>query len=65
MIQRFTEDDDGNTSIEFDLEGIDYLIDGLQELRASPVDTVLATPALWTNDDGDPVVGEIRLRRVA
>lgn len=65
MIQKITEDDDGNTAIEFDLEGIDYMIDGLQDLRDSSVGTVLSTPALWENDDGEPVVGEVRLRRVA
>lgn len=74
MIQKFTEDDDGSTAIEFDLEGIDFLIDGLQDLRESPVDTVLSTPALWSNSapwwrfwnrGSEPVVGEIRLRRVA
>lgn len=64
MIQKITEDDDGNTAIEFDLEGIDYMIDGLQDLRASPVGTVLSAPALW-EEDGEPVVGEVRLRRVA
>lgn len=74
MIQKFTEDDDGNTAIEFDLEGIDYMIDGLQDLRDSSIGTVLTTPAVWSvsapwwrfwNRNPEPVVGEILLRRVA
>jgi hypothetical protein len=74
MIQKFTEDDDGSTAIEFDEEGIDYMVDGLMELSESPVGTVLSTPAVWTisapwwkfwNRSPTPVVGVIRLRKVA
>lgn len=73
MIQTILEDDDGNTALEFDLEGIDYFIDGLEVLRQGPVNTVLTTPAVWSvpapwwrfwNRSPEPVVGEIRLRRV-
>lgn len=73
MIQKFTEDDDGNTAIEFDEEGIDFMLAGLMDLAESEVGTVLTTPAVWTNSapwwrfwnrSGDPVVGQIRLRRV-
>lgn len=74
MIQKITEDDDGNTAIELDEEGIDYLIAGLMELAESEVGGLLSTPAIWTipapwwrfwNRKGKPVVGEFRLRRVA
>lgn len=73
MIQTIKEDDDGNTALEFDLEGIDYFMSGLEDLRESPIDTVLSTSAVWTisapwwrlwNRRRDPVVGVIRLRRV-
>jgi hypothetical protein len=74
MIQKIGEDNDGNTSIELDAEGIDYLIDGLMQLAEAEVGGLMATPAVWTvpapwwrfwNRTGDPVVGEFRLRRVA
>lgn len=74
MIQKFTEDDDGSTVIEFDEDGIDNMVDGLMELAENPIGTVLSTPAVWTvpapwwrfwNRQGEPVVGEFRLRRVA
>lgn len=73
MIQTIKEDDDGNTAIEFDEEGIDYLITGLEQLRAEDIGGVMTTPAVWTrkapwwrfwNRKGEPIVGEIRLRRV-
>jgi hypothetical protein len=74
MIQRIVEDDDGNTALEFDEEGLEYLIDGLMALLDKDAGTVLTTPAVWTNDPPwwrfwnrkkEPVVGEVRLRRVA
>lgn len=74
MIQTIKEDDDGNTAIELDEEGIDYLVAGLIELAEGEVGRVLTTPAVWTvsapwwrfwNRKGEPVVGEFRLRRVA
>lgn len=74
MIQKFTEDDDGSTVIEFDDEGIDHLVEGLMELSESPVNTVMTTPAVWSipapwwkfwNRSPTPVVGEFRLRKVA
>ena len=74
MIQRITEDDDGNTALEFDEAGIAYMIQGLIQLRDDhEVGEYVSTPAVWTNDPpwwrfwnrkGDPVVGEIRLRLV-
>lgn len=73
VIQRITEDDDGNPAIEFDDEGIDYLMLGLNDLLTSDVGTVFVTPAVWTEDapwwrfwnrSGTPVVGEFRLRKV-
>lgn len=74
MIQRIVEDDDGNMAMEFDDEGIDYLIQGLMALaedgRPSALMTtpsVWETPAPWWrfwDRSGDPVVGEFRLRRV-
>lgn len=74
MIQRLiTEEGDGNPAMEFDDEGIEYLIDGLRDLLNSEVTTVMSTPVLWTTDPpwwrfwnrrGEPVVGEFRLRKV-
>lgn len=73
MIQKIKEDDDGNTAIEFDEEGIDYLIQGLLALRDDGPGGLMTTPAVWTqpapwwrfwNRSGDPVVGEFRLRHV-
>ena len=74
MIQRITEDDDGNTALEFDEAGIAYMIQGLIQLRDEhEVGGGVSTPAVWTNDppwwrfwnrSRDPVVGEIRLRLV-
>jgi hypothetical protein len=74
VIQTLKEDDDGNAALEFDAEGIEYLIDGLNDLLYSDVGTVLTTPSVWTvpspwwkfwDRKGTPVVGELRLRRVA
>ena len=74
MIQRIVEDDDGNTALEFDEAGAEYLIDGLRHLLNGDLGTVLSTPAVWTrkapwwrfwNRKGDPIVGELRLRKVA
>lgn len=74
MIQKIGEDPDGNTFMELDSEGIDYLIIGLMELDEGEVGRLLTTPAVWTvpapwwrfwNRKGEPVVGEFRLRRVA
>jgi hypothetical protein len=64
MIQRIVEDDDGSTALEIDLEGIEFLMEGLSQLSESDIGTVLATPALWVDDSGHPEVGEFRLRRV-
>lgn len=73
MIQKIKEDDDGNTAIEFDEEGIDYLIQGLLALRDDGPGGLMTTPAVWIqpapwwrfwNRSGDPVVGEFRLRHV-
>lgn len=74
MIQTLKKDEDDNSALEFDLEGIDYFIDGLNDLRESPIGTVLTTPTLWENSapwwrfwnrKPELVVGEMRLRRVA
>lgn len=73
MIQTFKEDDDGNTAIELDEEGIDYLITGLIALRDDGPGGLRTTPAVWStsapwwrfwNRSKTPVVGEIRLRHV-
>lgn len=73
MIQKFTEDDEGNTVIEFDEEGIDFLISGLMQLSEDGPGGLRTAPSLWTrkapwwrfwNRSGDPVVGEIKLKRV-
>lgn len=73
MIQRFIEDDDGNTAIELDEEGIDYLISGLMDLADAHIGEELTTPAVWGvsapwwkfwNREEEPVVGEFKLRRV-
>lgn len=74
MIQKLTEDDDGNSVIELDLEGIEYLVDGLMDLSDQDIGGILTTPAVWTksapwwrfwNRKGEPVIGEFRLIRVA
>ena len=74
MIQRILEDDDGNYAIEFDDEGIEFMIDGLQELLEEEVGGVMSTPTVWTkpapwwrfwNRKGEPLVGDFRLRKVA
>lgn len=73
MIQTFKEDDDGNTAIELDEEGAEYLIQGLVQLLDDGPGGLRTTPAVWSvkapwwrfwNRSSDPVVGEIRLRRV-
>jgi len=74
VIQRITEDDDGNTALEFDDEGIAYMIQGLEQLRDEhEAGGMVTTPAVWTNPapwwrfwnrKGEPVIGEIRLRLV-
>lgn len=73
MLQRITEDDDGNTALEFDEEGIEYLIQGLQSLAEDGPGGLRTTPSMWKipapwwrfwDRSGDPVVGEFRLRYV-
>lgn len=73
MIQTFKEDDDGNTAIELDEEGAEYLISGLIALLDDGPGGLRTTPAVWSvkapwwriwNRSREPVVGEIRLRRV-
>lgn len=74
MIQKITEDDEGNTVLELDEEGIDYLMNGLMALSEAPIGMIMTTPAVWTNSSpwwrfwnrkGEPVVGEFQLKRVA
>jgi hypothetical protein len=71
MIQRFTEDDDGNTVIEMDEDGIKFLIEGLVDLLDDGPGGLRSTPAVWTVtspwwkfwDRGEtPVVGAVLLR---
>lgn len=73
MIQKITEDENGNTVLEFDDEGIEYLVEGLLTLRDEPIGGLLSTPAIWTRDvpwwrfwnrEGEPVVGEFFLKKV-
>jgi hypothetical protein len=73
MIQRITEDDDGNTVIEMDEEGIVFLTEGLMNLLDDGPGGLRSTPAVWTNSapwwkfwnrSGEPVVGEFRLRYI-
>lgn len=73
MIQRIGENEDGNTELEFDLEGIRYLIEGLDELAEGPVGTALSTPAMWEesapwwrfwNRSSTIVTGDFIIKRV-
>lgn len=75
MIQTIVEDEDGNYALEFDDDGIEYLIDGLTDLfNHKEIGQEFVTPSVWEKPapwwrfwdrSGDPVVGEFRLRRVA
>ena len=74
MIQRIVEDDDGNTALEFDDDGIEYLIDGLNDLLLDDVGSVYTTPSFWYDyrpwwkfwkPKKTMISGELRLRKVA
>lgn len=51
MINKLYEDEDGNTVHLLDTEGIDYLIEGLVELRDSDVGGQLTTPTVTTDHE--------------
>jgi hypothetical protein len=59
VVFRTKETDDGHFELILDDEGIDYLEDGLTELRRMPTGGALDTPSITSNG-----VGEFRLRRV-
>lgn len=72
MIHRIQDNEYGDVVQELDAEGIDYLIEGLEQLRDSEPGTKLSTPALV--DEGPriwwrlwrrtpPAVGELILIR--
>jgi len=52
MYHRSYEDEDGNWVQEFDDEGIDYLIKGLEELRDQEPGTEMCTPSVSEGEDG-------------
>lgn len=52
MINKLFEDEDGNVVHLLDAEGIDYLIDGLRELRDEEPDTELTTPTVHADEEG-------------
>jgi hypothetical protein len=74
MIQNIIEDDDGCTALEFDDEGIEYLIKGLEALYQDDTPgATYVTPAFWYqhapwwrfwNRKPTMISGEFRLRRV-
>lgn len=51
MRHRVYEDEDGRHVTELDAEAIDYLIDGLEQLRDSEPGTELFTPTVVRDDD--------------
>jgi hypothetical protein len=73
MKQVITEEEDGNTAIHLDEEGIKYLIEGLVDLLEDGPGGLRTTPAVWTETSPwwkfwdrkeTPVVGEFKLRYV-
>lgn len=60
MVFRTRERDDGDFELILDDEGINYLEDGLCELRRMQPGEAVATPSI--TDEG---VGEFRLKRVS
>lgn len=72
MILALVYDDDDNAMLEFDEEGIDWLVIGLEQLRQANPGDYFTTPTVWTKDPPwwrfwnrkrDPVIGEFGLRR--
>lgn len=41
------EGENGDRILEVDLEGIAYLMQGLETLRDGPIGTLLSTPSFW------------------
>jgi hypothetical protein len=60
------EADDGDFVMEVDAEAIDYLIDGLTELRGKEPGESLTSPSLVQSTEGEPQgVGDWVLLRAA
>jgi hypothetical protein len=67
VINKLYEDEDGNTVHLLDVEGIDYLIEGLTELRDSEPGERLSTPSVTTDHETGELesVGKMILERAA
>jgi hypothetical protein len=73
MIQSLIWDDEGNHTLIFDQEGIDYMMTGLMQLSEMREGARLGTPTVWSKSppwwrfwdrSRDPKVGEFFLKRV-
>jgi len=51
MHHRMFTDEDGNDVHEFDLDGIDFFLDGLIQLRHLPPDSEIQVPVIKTDDE--------------
>lgn len=60
---RFFEEDNETPVLELDDEAIDYLEDGLRDLRDQESGVSLSAPSLVSNDDEVVGVGRFVLRR--
>lgn len=65
MIHRVTHEPDGDTTTLLDTEGIDWLIQGLEQLRDMEPGEELSTPYVEDHDGVLKGVGEFVLRRAA
>ncbi len=61
-----SDDEDDNMLMELDAEGIDYLIQGLLDLRDCAPDEEIRSPSLGSDENGNPEsVGFLIMKRLA
>lgn len=64
MVFITSQPEDGPTEMTLDAEGIDWLVQGLEQLRASDLGTQLTAPSFVEGADGQPSAAtEFILRR--
>lgn len=64
MELHISEDDDKTMRIRVDAEGVDWLIQGLEQIRDMPAGEKLSSPSLVSNEDGPVGVADLVLERV-
>lgn len=57
-------EENGDTIQEFDLEAIEYFIEGLEELKKAAPGETFSTPSYWQEDDGTMMMADFILKRV-